>query len=233
MTLAGLVRHPADPSRLELATSLDVHEATLDWTVRVIAVAARVQAAEAAALRSQAEGLAEAGLAPAVGAAAPAALGLLSAVLVGSERPEATPRWAEPEIGRFFDELEETADTRVTGTAWGTSATLDHRRGTTKARSVLEVKANAWHASLGDGLSVALWTQARGALLDAIAWNEREAGARHLGLGLGGWWALPEGALVHQSFLPRLLYERGAATRLLHAYTLRARAAADGWRDAR
>lgn len=97
---------------------------------------------------------------------------------------------------------------------------------TGEARSILDVQASTWHPSLGEGLSIALWVHTRGGLLDAIARNEDEAARRHLGVGVGGWWPLQSGALVHRSFHPRLLSQPGAAHRLLQTFALRAHEAA-------
>jgi len=221
-TLAGLVRNANHPSQLELASSVDVYEFNLDWAVRVLTVAARVQAAEAAALRSQTDALRKVACAPAVGVDAPAALDLLSPVVLGGwARPDDIPRWCESEIGSFFDIIKAQMPARVVPTGRGLSAIFaDPDSG--EKRCTLEVQANTWHPSLGDGLSIALWVHARGGALDAVAWNEDETARRHLGVGIGGWWPLPAGQLVHRSFHPRMLYQRGAAHRLLQKYALRA-----------
>ena len=74
-TIAGLVRRADRPSRLELATSLEVREDTVEWILKVLPVAARMQAAEARLL-SQSKALGRVGLIPEVDleAKAPAVL---------------------------------------------------------------------------------------------------------------------------------------------------------------
>jgi hypothetical protein len=100
-TLAGMVRRVDQPSRLELATSLEVREDTIEWVLKALPAAARMQAAEARLL-SQSKALGRVGLIPEVDveAKAPSTLSLRRGNLLQNRR---APEARRSSLGRVGD----------------------------------------------------------------------------------------------------------------------------------
>jgi hypothetical protein len=100
-TLACLVQSADSPDRLEMATNLEVHRENVEWVSRVLAVAARVQAAEAR-MFSELKGLGWVGLRPGADINASTPPGLLlepSEVYLGGLGFEPVSKaWPESEV---------------------------------------------------------------------------------------------------------------------------------------
>lgn len=220
-TLAGLVRSPGRASRLELASSLDVRGAGVGWVLWLLAVAGRVQAAEARRLSESAR-LAAVGLEPAVDLAAsvPAALREHPwEVLIGAgPLPGHAPRWSAADAALCIDALR-SRSARAVATPGGLTATFAPG-GRPDERSLLELRS-AVHPLLGEGIASELRVPLAFGLLQAMALNEREVGPRGRGDALGGWWPTRAG-LAHCAFHPRAFRPAGFGVELALAYARRA-----------
>jgi hypothetical protein len=228
-TLAGIVRRVDQPSRLELATSFEVREDTIDWILTALPAAARMQAAEARLL-SQSKALGRVGLIPEVDveAKAPSALSLRRGNLLHDRRAPklAGPSWDESEISECADVLKAQMHAHTVRTAQGFHASFRLRSGQA-ARSILEVTTDCEDPLFGRGLLVVLSTPVRGGTLGAMALNEREVGSFSRGHALGGWWAAKGGLLQHCLFFPAAIYQKGVTLQLLLSYARRAAEAAE------
>jgi hypothetical protein len=222
-TIAGIARRMDDPSRLELATSFEVREDTMDWVMLALPAAARMQAAEARLL-AQSKTLGRVGLVPEVDteAKAPSSLSLRRGNLLQDRRTKhAGPCWDESEISECADVLKAQMHAHTVRTGQGFQASFRLRSGEA-ARSILEVTTDCEDPLFGRGLLVVLSTSARGGPLGAMALNEREVGPLSRGHALGGWWAPKGGLLHHCLFFPQAIYQKGVALQLLLAYARRA-----------
>jgi hypothetical protein len=222
-TLGGVIRNIDLPAQLELATSVEVHENTIEWALRMISVARQVQALEARLL-SQSPALARVGLLPMVDveAKAPAALRLKQSSLLRGKRmrEEAARSWGDDELDDCIEVFSQMRAQAVR-TPRGLQASF-RASARDMSRSVLEVTTDWEDPLIGRGLLVVLRTPARGGPLKAMTLNESEVGPLGRGHALGGWWA-PEGGLLHHcSFYPDAIYERGLILPLLVAYVRRA-----------
>jgi hypothetical protein len=195
----------------------------LQWCLKVLTVAARVQALGARQL-SLSKGLGWVGLTRAADVTADVPDGLavkpddtlLGDLSAGSDGPA----WPREEISECVDVLK-TRRAHAVRTPWGISA-LFPIDGATGMGSLLEARTNSEHPMLGKGFSLVLRTPIRGLTRDAVLANEREVGPRYPGDALGGWWASPEDLLCHSCFYPNALYRKGLAQELLLAAARRA-----------
>ncbi|MGH9146861.1 MAG: hypothetical protein ACRD1Q_09140 [Vicinamibacterales bacterium] len=228
-TIAGLVRRVDQPSRLELATSLEVREDTVEWILEVLPIASRMQAAEARVL-SQSKALGRVGLIPEVDLEAKA-----PAVLPSRRRsllPNAlVPRLAGPcledsEIAECAEVLQAQLRAHAVKTPHGFHATF-RLRSVDAGRSILEVTADSKDPAFGKGLLVVLSTPVRGGPQTAMLLNESEVSLLGRGHALGGWWAPKGGLLHHCMFIPDAIYRKGVTLHLLLVYARRADDAAE------
>jgi hypothetical protein len=223
-TLACVVQSTDRPERLELATSIEVHRGNIAWVPQMLAVAARVQAAEAR-MMAESKGLDWATLKPMVNTEAviPRRLALKpEEVLLYDPCSELTgTAWPESEIAEGIDVLKLRAGAEEAGTSAGMSATLVFDA-PTQSRCNLDIKINATHPLLGRGLSLALATTNVGASPKAIAMNSREVGCEGAGEVLGGWWTTHAGVLKYTGFYPDAFDRKGLAVQLLLAFARRA-----------
>ena len=222
-TVAGVVRHVDRPSRLELATSLEVREDTLDWVLAALPIAARMQAAEAR-LVAQSKALARVGLIPEIdlAAKAPTALPLRRGNLLtnGPSPKLAGPCLEDSEIAECIEVLEAQLGAHAVRTPQGFQASF-RPRSPDALRSILEVSGGTKDPLFGKGLLVVLSTPVRGGLMGAMLLNESEVGPLGRGHALGGWWAHKGGLLHHCMFIPDAIYQKGATLHLLLAYARR------------
>ena len=225
-TIAGIAQSTDAPARLELVSSLDVHRGNASRIPDVLAVVARVQAAEARML-SESKGLDWVGLTPKVstGVNLPFDLLLKPAEMllsrVGPERRDFG--WPEAEVSAAIDELVLRARAEVvirTFESMSATLLLDSVKGT---RSILEVRADVSHPLLGQGLSMVLSTPAASGPLNAMVANALEVRPGGAGDTLGGWWATHGGGLRYAGFYPNAFYHKGFALQLLLGYARRAR----------
>lgn len=228
-TIAGLVRRMDRPSRLELATSLEVREDTVEWILKVLPVAARMQAAEARHF-SQSKALGRVGLIPEVDleSKAPVVLPSGRAKLLPNHM---VPRLAEPcledsEIEECAEVLQAQLRAHAVRTPHGFQATF-RVRSPEAGRSILEVTADSKDPAFGKGLLVVLSTPVRGGPQSAMVLNESEVSPLGRGHALGGWWAPTGGLLHHCMFIPDAIYRKGVTLHLLLAYARRADDAAE------
>ena len=227
--IAGLVRRVDRPSRLELATSLEVREDTVEWILKVLPVAARMHAAEARLL-SQSKALARVGLIPDVDleARAPAVLASRRGNLFPNNL---VPRLVGPclegsEIAECVEVLQAQLRAHAVKMPHGFYATLG-LRSPEAGRSILEVTADSRDPAFGKGLLIILSTPVRGGPQTAMVLNESEVSPLGCDHALGGWWA-PKGGLLHHSmFIPDAIYRKGVTLHLLLAYARRADGAAE------
>jgi hypothetical protein len=220
-TLAGLVRRADDGSRLELASSLDLHAIDLGCAHWLLTVAGRLHAALARQIAAS-TCLASAGLTPAVDLAAPAPLELRlrpEAVLLGPSRPPGPlSMWTVRESRECVAGLLRQRAVHAVDTPWGLSASFPAFAA--GGRSLFELRSTA-DSLLGYGLSVQLRLPRGGGMLAALALNEREVSPQGRGAAIGGWhWT--DGGLTHTQFLPDAFCPRGLATDLALAYGRRA-----------
>ena len=218
--LAGLILSTDRPSRLELASSLDVSRGEAGVIAHVLSVSAHVQAAEAQGLLTGANELGLAGLSSPVDTSAALAQWLHHGTLVGSV--DAPSGWSSKQIAACAEGLKARTEGWVVRIPGGICATFPLGRAD-EARSILEVKAGIAHSSFGMGLSCVLTTPIIGGPLDAMAWNTADVGPDGLGDALGGWWPNRSGNLTHSSFFPDALYHKSLMPRILLALIQRAR----------
>jgi hypothetical protein len=220
-TLAGLVRRADDASRLELASSLDLHAIDLGCAHWLLAVAGRLHAALARQIAASPR-LASAGLTPAVDIAAPTPVELRlrpDAVVLGASRPPGSrSMWTVHESRECVAELLRQRAVHAVDTPWGLSASFPAFAA--GGRSLLELRSTA-DSLLGYGLSVQLRLPRGAGMLAALALNEREVSPQGRGAAIGGWhWT--DGGLTYTQFLPDVFCPRGLATDLALAYGRRA-----------
>ena len=184
-TLAGLVRSTDRPSRLELASSLDVSCGEVGVISRELSVSAHVQAAEARGLFPGSNELDLVGLRSPVDPSAALGRWLHQGTLVAPA--DAPSGWSSKQIAACAEESEGSDAGVGRWIPRGICATFPLGRADA-ARSILEVKSVVAHSSLGKGLSCVLTTPIPGGPLDAMAWNTAEVGPDGLGDALGGWW---------------------------------------------
>jgi hypothetical protein len=224
-TLAGLLQSTEDPSRLELASSLEVHGSNLSWIPSVLALAARVQAIEARGL-SESRELTWVGLAPAVNTGDELPRGFVltpdDVLLGGLEQELDGSAWPRKEIAECADVLVLRARAEVVRTSGNLSTTLllDSTHG---PRCILEATPDAMHPLLGRGLSVELRTPSLSGPLNAIVANALDFGPLATADALGGWWATHGGVLRYTGFYPDAFYRKGFALQLLFGNARRAR----------
>jgi hypothetical protein len=223
-SLAAVVRGHRRPETLELASTIDVHDGNVGSMVRLLAVAARAQVAEARFLVSCSKTLASVGLFAAADIAAgiPAAMLNPDQLLVREIRAESSGRlWFQPEIAMCVDTLRQQCAVRAMQTPWGVSAVFSAE--TSDVRSVLEINTDGGRPLLGTGISVSLWTPVRGGPPEALIWNEDEVVSTTDSChALGGWWTPEGGFLVHRSFYPLGVCHQDLVSQFLLAYARRA-----------
>lgn len=224
-TLAALVRSANQPTRLELASSLEVHCGDIGATSRRLAVAAYVQVEEARSLFSQSKALGLVGLVPAI-----APEGTPDSRVSPDEGIPGGPRfdveasgWSAKELAACIGELKARTQGWVVPVPRGICATFPLGRAD-KTRSILEVAAGIKHPRLGKGLSVVLTTPVCGGTLDAMRLNGLEVAPQGQGEALGGWGTTRTGLLAHRSFYPDALHQKGLSAQILFASARRARA---------
>jgi hypothetical protein len=222
-TLAGLVEDHEGPGRLELASSVEVPGSDIGWTLRVLAVAARAQAADAGRL-CRSEALAAVGLAAVSGfphgvAAPPVDHGFLTATAPAETGEE----WTSSGVAGCMSVVGSGRGARVVRTPEGLCGVFLEEGG--DGGSILEIKAGAEDPVLGRGVCVVLSTPFRGTTSEAIAWNGLEVGRSSGSGALGGWWAA-RGGLTHRTFYPDALSRKGRLVEMALAAVRRAREAA-------
>lgn len=219
--LSGLVRHADRQEALELGIGLDVHAGNIDWVVRVLDTAARVQATETHIMALSFD-FADTGLQPQASIedwTHPLMRSGAFPIEEDAHEPN-VPCWRDAAVASYVDLLR-SLGAHAVQTPNGITATLPRSRSDDN-RSILEI-AERSHPALGPGLSVVIWTPVRDGLVGAIAANERESGPHAAaGLSLGGWWAAEGGLRRHVSFYPYCLRRDGVVPQMLRAAVRRA-----------
>lgn len=203
LSLSALARKPGSPSRLGLAAALHMSVDRVDWTSRVIAAVARLQAYEAdtmardAALRAS-------------GAAAD-----IVTEQLGREVPQAVPvppldRDTAPPLALDVLPFAEIADAlrahdgvRAIATHSGVTASFALMSEGDRYEFVLTEIRLAEREVLGKGVSItmSLPVPAPTHLVHALVLNEAELQADSPTDVIGGW-TLRDGALLHEVFVP-------------------------------
>ena len=222
-TLACLVQSADSPDRLEMATNLEVHRENVEWVSRVLAVAARVQAAEAR-MFSELKGLGWVGLRPGADINASTPPGLLlepSEVFLGGLGFEPVSKaWPETEVMECIGVLRLRTGADAVRPSPGMTATLI-LHSARRPQGILDINVRATHPLLGRGLSLTLTTSVVSGPLNAIVTNSIEVGSKAVGDALGGWSSQP-GVLKYTGFYPDVFYRKGLLLRLLLEYARRA-----------
>ncbi len=221
--LASLVRHADRQDTLELALSLDVHLGNIEWVVRVMDVAARVQATETHIMSLSCEFSAN-GLIPLASIDDWTHPLMRPGAFPVDDATKATesPCWRDSAVAGYV-ELLRTLGAHAVQTTTGITATIETEHGHANGRSIIEVVERE-HPALGPGLSVVVWTPVRDDIVGALAANEHDvSAAEHPGLSLGGWWAAEGGLRRHVSFYPYSLRRDGVVRQLLFAAVRRAK----------
>ena len=201
--LGALVTGDGRRRPLELASAVEVYDGNVSSMVKLLAVAARAQAADARLLLAYSRRLSGAGLIPVIDAAATMPISFLPGTARRRDTPVLPPprRGISREILPWVDALEQRGVARAVETPWGVTATFA-LGSTIETQSKLDLRPDPGRPLFGPGVTVGLWTPVRGGPLDALAWNAREVGEGSRGDALGGWWAPPGGVLVHRAFFP-------------------------------
>ena len=203
LTLSALARKPGSPSRLGLAAAIHMNVDRVDWTSRVIAAVARLQAHEADVLTRD----------PALRASG-AAADIVTEQL-GREIPQAVPvppvdREPFPLValdvlpfGEIADTLRAHDGVRAIATHSGVTASFALISEGDRYEFVLTEIRLTEREELGKGVSIAmsLPVPAPTHLLHALVLNEAELHAESPTDVIGGW-LLRDGALVHETFVP-------------------------------
>lgn len=203
LTLSALVRKPGSPSRLGLATAMHMNVDRVDWTSRIIAAIARLQAHEADLLARSAA-LRSSGVAPDITTEPIGRDPLRAAPVPAPER--------EPSEGAALDVLpfSEIAEAlrahdgvRAIATPAGVTASFALAPEGDRYEFVLTEIRLAGREDLGRGvaLTMSLPVPAPPHLMHALVLNEAELQADSPTDLLGGW-VLSDGALVHEAFVP-------------------------------
>lgn len=219
---AGLVRNPDRPDALELCTALDVDEENVDWVVRVLDAAARVQATEAHVMSLSNEFTA-AGLTPQASVDEWTYPLMKRGGYPVDERARGlyAEAWDVSAIDRYISLLR-SFGAHAVQTRTGISASLPSEDGA-DALGILDVTQRD-HPALGWGISIVLWTRQRDGVAGALDANERDLlRPTTQDLSLGGWWAGLNGVLRHCNFYPYALIRAGVVEQLLAAAVRRAR----------
>ena len=206
LTLSALVRKPGSPSRLGLASAMQMNVDRVDWTSRVVAATARLQAHEA-------DGMA--------GAAALHASGALPDIVteqLGRGCPREAPvpaRDDEPlpplalevlPFAEIAEALRAHDDVRAIATHNGVTASFALPSEGDRYEFVLTEIRLASREGIGRGVSItmSLPMPAPTHLLHALVLNEAELQTDSPTDLLGGW-VMREGSLVHEVFVPPAL----------------------------
>lgn len=205
LTLSALTRKPGSPSRLGLATAVHMNVDRVDWTSRVIAAAARLQAYEAN------------GLARATAVRASGAMPDVVTDQVGRDCPQAVPVPAIESEGpplaldvlpfaEIADALRAHDGVRAIATHSGVTASFPLQSEGDRYEFVLTEIRLATREEIGRGVSMtmSLPMPAPTHLLHALVLNEAELLADSPTDLLGGW-VLRDGSLVHEAFVPSAL----------------------------
>ena len=221
-TIASLAQSSDQPASLNLASSLGVHRGNAEWVPEVLSLVARIQVVEAHRL-SQSKGFGWLGLKPAVESdiADPS-------LLTSWTSTSQSPAWPDAEIAECVDVLVRRARAEVIPmpARMSTSLMLDPSGG---PPCMLQIKTEATHAFLGQGLHAVLNVASACSPLRAIVANTLELGEQGIGDSLGGWWATSGGVLRYCGFYPNALYRKGLALQLLLGYAERAHRTSLRW----
>ena len=206
LMLSALVRKPGSPSRLGLGSAIHMNGDRVEWTARMVAATARVQAWEALGLSRAAKVIESGAVADVVTAQ------------IGREGPRAAPVPAldgEPLNPLILDVLPfaEIADAlrahdgvRAIATHSGVTASFALLSEGDRYEFVLTAIRCGTREEVGKGMSISmsLPMAAPTHLLHALVLNEAELQSDSPTDLLGGW-VLRDGALVHEAFLPLAL----------------------------
>jgi hypothetical protein len=202
LTLSALARKPGSPSRLGLAAAVHMSADRIDWTSRVMAAIARLQAHEADALARDAA-IRASGAAPD-----------LVTEQLGREAPHAVPvppLDREPSalaldvlpFGEIAEALRAHDGVRAIATHSGVTASFALVSEGDRYEFLLTEIRLAEREALGKGvsLSMSLPVPAPTHLVHALVLNEAELQADSPTDVVGGW-TLRDGALTHETFVP-------------------------------
>ena len=223
LALSALVKKPGSPSRLGLATAVHMNVDRVDWTARVIAAAARLQAYEANLLAWD-------GAVRASGAAAD-----VVTEQIGREPPLVVPVPAlERELAppaaldvlpftEIAGALRAHDGVRAIATHSGVTASFALAPEGDRYEFVLAEIRVAAREALGKGvaLTMSLPVPAPTHLMHALVLNEAELQADSPTDVLGGW-VLRDGALVHDAFVPPALCSGEMVSHMAEAAARRA-----------
>lgn len=226
-TVAGVVRHPERPDRLQLATSVYAHAQNREWTGLLFSVAVPLQATEAhlqgppLAMRLGAEVAATDHPASGRRPHHDQMLDLLEdCILPAGTGPSL---WPGLEMQRVLDLLQQGPGVLATGDAGALTAEFPFRGRT----ALLRVITDQRHPLLGNGLLLLLSLPLSGApgelCRSALELNEQELRSMTRAPFLGSWSFGGPWGLTFASFLPNLVYRPGLLPNLVIGMANRAR----------
>jgi hypothetical protein len=224
-SLSGFIRNPDNPSHIQMASSIYVHDQNEELYKKLMAWATSIQVAEAHILI---QGLGELRRATVATSVHPVSgqrvdmddmLNVIDlAVAPSGQEPSL---WVHPEFEQAVKFLQQPPCVLVTGDTHGLTAEFPFPGSTSLFRAI----AQEHHPRLGNGclLRLTLPLEEKGVTLirRALALNDRKVRSHTNTPFLGSWCADKRG-LTFVSFLPNCLYAPGVITNLVLASSLRA-----------
>jgi hypothetical protein len=223
-TLSGWVRHPEDPSRLQFAAAVSVHEDAWEFLTDLLSLAGAIQVAEAHILIPMFEmvdGWTVARSAHPTSGSRHEPDDMLQ-VVEGLPLREAPSHWAGSEMLQVLGMLQGPPSILANGDENGIAAEFSFPG--PRGSSLLRISTTEEHPRLGRGCLFRLTlppSEARlTSLSDLLETNEREAQGQNYFL--GSWCPAEEGP-TYVSFIPNAAYRPGALQNVAMSLVTRAR----------
>jgi hypothetical protein len=223
-TLSGWVRHPEDPSSLQFAAAVSVHEGALEFLTNLLSLAGAIQVAEAHILIPMLEAVGG----WTVARSAHPTSGYrhdpdsMLQVVEGMPLREAPSHWAGSEMFQVLRMLQEPPSILANGDENGIAAEFSFPG--PRGSSLLRISTSEEHPRLGRGCLFRLTLPPPEAgltsLSELLETNEREAEGHNYFL--GSWCPTEEGP-TYVSFFPNAAYRPGALQNLAMSLVNRAR----------
>ncbi len=225
-TLSSWIRHPQDPTRIQLAAAVSVHEEVEDFLTRLIALAAAIQVAEAHIIAPTLESVPGWSIAA---SAHPSSgpredlddmLNVIKAMVAPIGQGDS--RWAGPEMEEALQLLQGPPCVLTTGDAQGVAAEFPFPG--PGGTSLLRLQTTERHPRLGNGClaSLSLPHGARDAASASLALtlNELELAGDHYSVGS---WCSSEHGVTYVSFLPNAAHQPRALVNIVMSLVGRVR----------